>query len=57
MNLQLENKKALVFGSSAGIGYAIAESLLLEKTKVCVNSRNPERLQKTKNLLQNNRSC
>jgi 3-oxoacyl-[acyl-carrier protein] reductase len=48
MNLQLENKKALVFGSSAGIGYSIAESLLEEKTKVCVNSRDESRLQTTK---------
>lgn len=51
MNLQLENKKALVFGSSTGIGYAIAESLLDEKTKVCVNSRNTDRLQKTMSSL------
>ncbi len=48
MNLQLENKKALVFGSSGGIGYAIAHSLTEEKAKVCVNSRDEVRLQKTK---------
>lgn len=51
MNLQLENKKALVFGSSAGIGYSIAESLLEEKAKVCVNSRQADRLQATKSAL------
>ena len=51
MNLQLENKKALVFGSSTGIGYAIAESLMEEKAKVCVNSRNADRLQKTMSSL------
>ena len=51
MDLQLENKKALVFGSSAGIGYAIAESLLKEKAKVCVNSREQDRMQKTKSNL------
>lgn len=51
MNLQLENKKALVFGSSTGLGYAIAESLLAEKTKVCVNSRDRERLLQTQSKL------
>ncbi|MBC7740554.1 MAG: SDR family oxidoreductase [Bdellovibrionaceae bacterium] len=47
MDLQLENKKALVFGSSTGIGYAIAQSLLTEKALVCVNSRNADRLATT----------
>ncbi len=47
MDLQLAGKKALVFGSSTGIGRAVAESLLAEKTTVFVNSRSPERLQKT----------
>jgi 3-oxoacyl-[acyl-carrier protein] reductase len=51
MDLQLDDKKALVFGSSAGLGYAIAESLLKEKTKVCVNSRENVRLQITKSNL------
>ncbi len=51
MNLQLENKKALVFGSSTGIGYAIAESLVEEKAIVCVNSRSEDRLQLTKSKL------
>ncbi len=47
MDLQLAGKKALVFGSSTGIGRAVAESLLAEKTTVFVNSRNSDRLQKT----------
>ncbi len=47
MDLQLAGKKALVFGSSTGIGRAVAESLLAEKTTVFVNSRSQERLQKT----------
>ncbi len=51
MNLQLENKKALVFGSSTGIGYAIAQSLIEEKAKVCVNSRDEIRLSTTKSKL------
>lgn len=51
MDLKLHGKKALVFGSSGGIGYSIAESLIEEKTQVCVNSRDQERLQKTKSAL------
>lgn len=47
MQLGLEGKKALVFGSSGGIGKAIAESLLKEKTHVVVNSRSLERVQST----------
>lgn len=52
MDLKLHDKKALVFGSSGGIGYSIAEALLEEKTKVCINSRDQERLQKAKSSLQ-----
>ena len=47
MDLQLSGKKALVFGSSTGIGRAVAESLLAEKATVFVNSRSSDRLQKT----------
>ncbi len=39
MNLQLTNKLALVTGSTAGIGYAIAESLAGEGARVIVNGR------------------
>jgi NAD(P)-dependent dehydrogenase (short-subunit alcohol dehydrogenase family) len=39
MNLQLDNKLALVSGSTAGIGYAIAESLVAEGARVIVNGR------------------
>lgn len=39
MDLKLNDKKALVFGSSTGIGRAIAESLVSEKATVLVNSR------------------
>jgi len=44
MDLQLEGKRALVTGSTAGIGYAIAEVLLQEGTSVIVNGRTKERV-------------
>jgi 3-oxoacyl-[acyl-carrier protein] reductase len=44
MDLQLTGKKALVAGSSRGLGYAIAEALLMEGVQVVINSRNPEKL-------------
>src|SRR5262245_49097540 len=39
MDLQLTNKLALVSGSTAGIGRAIAEALLREGARVIVNGR------------------
>lgn len=39
MDLQLKDKRALVTGSTAGIGYAIAEGLLREGARVYVNGR------------------
>jgi NAD(P)-dependent dehydrogenase (short-subunit alcohol dehydrogenase family) len=39
MDLQLGNKTALVSGSTAGIGYAIAEALAREGARVIVNGR------------------
>lgn len=44
MDLQLEGKRALVTGSTAGIGYAIAEALLQEGAAVIVNGRTKERV-------------
>jgi NAD(P)-dependent dehydrogenase (short-subunit alcohol dehydrogenase family) len=44
MNLKLENKTALVTGSTAGIGFAIARSLAAEGTRVIVNGRTEERV-------------
>jgi NAD(P)-dependent dehydrogenase (short-subunit alcohol dehydrogenase family) len=39
MNLELESRLALVSGSTAGIGYAIAEALAREGAQIIVNGR------------------
>jgi len=44
MDLQLKNKTALVTGSTAGIGYAIAKSLAAEGATVYVNGRDEQRI-------------
>lgn len=44
MNLKLEDKTALVTGSTAGIGFAIARSLAGEGTRVIVNGRTEARV-------------
>jgi NAD(P)-dependent dehydrogenase (short-subunit alcohol dehydrogenase family) len=44
MDLQLTGKKALVTGSTAGIGLAIAESLAREGASVIVNGRTEDRV-------------
>ncbi|MHB8215266.1 MAG: SDR family NAD(P)-dependent oxidoreductase [Candidatus Sulfotelmatobacter sp.] len=44
MNLELEGKRALITGSTAGIGYAIAEKLAMEGASVIINGRTPERV-------------
>ena len=46
MNLQLEGKTALVTGSTAGIGLAIATALAKEGAAVIVNGRTQERVEK-----------
>jgi NAD(P)-dependent dehydrogenase (short-subunit alcohol dehydrogenase family) len=46
MNLQLERKTALVTGSTAGIGLAIATTLANEGAAVIVNGRTQERVDK-----------
>lgn len=45
MNFGLDNKLALVTGSTQGIGYAIARMLLAEGARVIVNGRSPERVE------------
>ncbi|MDR3056549.1 MAG: SDR family oxidoreductase [Prevotella sp.] len=42
MDLKLSNKTALVTGSTAGIGYAIAKGLASEGAKVIINGRKAE---------------
>ena len=44
MNLELQNKTALVTGSTAGIGLAIATSLAREEATVIINGRTKERV-------------
>ncbi len=44
MDLQLKNKRALVAGSSKGLGFAIAKLLAQEGCRVAINGRNPELL-------------
>ena len=52
MHLQLENKKALVTGSTAGIGLAIAESLIKEGAEVIINGRSNARVDRAIDSLQ-----
>jgi 3-oxoacyl-[acyl-carrier protein] reductase len=47
MDLQLSNKRALVTGSSKGLGYAVARLLAVEGCRVAINGRNPGSLQQT----------
>ncbi len=49
MDLDLKGKKALVFGSSGGIGRAVAEALIFEGASVFLNSRDEERLEQSIN--------
>jgi len=46
MNLQLEDKTALVSGSSQGIGFAIAEALAKEGAAVVINSNKQDLVDK-----------
>jgi NAD(P)-dependent dehydrogenase (short-subunit alcohol dehydrogenase family) len=42
MDLDLQNKVALITGSTAGIGYAIAEVLAAEGANVIINGRSQD---------------
>jgi NAD(P)-dependent dehydrogenase (short-subunit alcohol dehydrogenase family) len=44
MDLKIKNKIALVTGSTAGIGYAIAKALINEGAEVFINGRTSERV-------------
>ncbi|APJ04268.1 SDR family NAD(P)-dependent oxidoreductase [Silvanigrella aquatica] len=44
MDLKLIGKKALITGSTSGIGYAIAQSLLNEGAAIVINGRTQERV-------------
>jgi NAD(P)-dependent dehydrogenase (short-subunit alcohol dehydrogenase family) len=55
MNLQLDGKRALITGSTAGIGFAIAEALANEGATVIVNGRTEARVAESLKKLQNTR--
>lgn len=46
MDLELKNKLSLVTGSTAGIGYSIAETLISEGAQVIINGRTNESVDK-----------
>jgi NAD(P)-dependent dehydrogenase (short-subunit alcohol dehydrogenase family) len=52
MDLQLADKKALVSGSTAGIGFAIASLLAREGADVVVNGRTPRRVEEAVRRIQ-----
>ncbi len=51
MDLQLDDKTALVTGSTAGIGHAIATTLAREGAHVIVNGRTDERVQSAQDAI------
>ena len=53
MNLNLNNKKALITGASRGIGLAIAKTFLQEGAKSCIVSRGSDALFENKKRFQN----
>lgn len=53
MNINLEGKKALVTGSSQGIGLAIAKGLAAAGATVTITGRNPERVEKAAQTINN----
>jgi NAD(P)-dependent dehydrogenase (short-subunit alcohol dehydrogenase family) len=55
MDLQLTNKRALVTGSTAGIGFAIASGLAQEGAAVVVNGRSQRRVEEAVRRIQGQR--
>lgn len=53
MDLQLTNKKALVTGSTAGIGFAIASLLAQAGASVIVNGRSQPRVEEAVQRIRN----
>ena len=51
MDLQLKDKIAFISGSTAGIGYAIAERFLMEGAQVIINGRMQESVDNAINQL------
>lgn len=52
MNLKLDGKKAFISGSTQGIGFAIAQQLMLENAEVVINGRNVEKTNQAVKKLQ-----
>ena len=53
MDLQLKSKTAFVSGSTQGIGFAIARSLLLEGAEVIINGRTQQKIDQAVEKLKN----
>lgn len=53
MDLKLEGKRAFISGSTAGIGFAVANQLLQEGAEVIINGRSEEKTNFAVNRLQN----
>jgi NAD(P)-dependent dehydrogenase (short-subunit alcohol dehydrogenase family) len=53
MDFQLGEKRALVTGSTVGIGFAIAKALVQERAQVTVNGRTEERVSEAKARIAN----